>query len=103
MTKPISASEVRKLRRLIEISRELASTFDLDVLLNKIVAAAVNLCSASAASILLYDKKNGELFFQATTNIEASSMRGFKVPVDSSLAGWVLTNQQPLLIVDPSG
>jgi signal transduction histidine kinase len=101
MSETIDQTQVHQLRRLIEISRELASTFDLDTLLNQIVAAATDLCDATAASILLYDSKKGELFFQATTNIEDHFMRGLKVPVDGSLAGWVLTHQKPLLIEDP--
>lgn len=40
-------------RRLIDIARDLASTLDLDSLLNRIVSAAVDLTEAEAASILL--------------------------------------------------
>ena len=39
--------------RLIEISRDLASTLDLDTLLSDIVHAAADITAAEAASILL--------------------------------------------------
>jgi len=42
-------------RRLIAIARDLASTLDLDVLLNRIIRAAADITEAEAASILLYD------------------------------------------------
>ena len=42
--------------RLIDIARDLASTLDLDVLLARIVQAAVEISGAEAASILLYDE-----------------------------------------------
>ena len=42
-------------RRLIEIARDLASTLDLDMLLERIVHAAAEVIGSEAASILLYD------------------------------------------------
>lgn len=85
-------------RRLIEISRDLASTLDLDPLLNRIIEAACDLTGAQAASILLYDDAAKQLYFQAATNMDPV-MRGIIVPLDS-LAGWIVTNRQPLRIGD---
>ena len=50
--------------RLIEISRDLASTLDLDTLLNDIVRASADITHAEAASILLYDDTSRQLYFQ---------------------------------------
>ena len=83
---------------LIEISRDLASTLDLDILLNRIVQAAADLSNADEASILLYDEAKGELFFQAATN--ETVMHGLSVPVGSSIAGWIITNREPIIIGD---
>ncbi len=47
--------------RLMEISRQLNSTLDLGTLLNRIVAAAVELTDTEEASILLVDPASGEL------------------------------------------
>lgn len=88
-------------QRLIEISRDLASTLELDILLNRIVQAAVDLSYAEVASILLYDHANKQLTFEATTNIEKPLLQGLLVPMDS-LAGWIVENRQPLLIPDVS-
>ena len=86
--------------RLIEISRDLASTLDLDTLLSDIVHAAADITSAEAASILLYDDTARQLYFQIATNIDEPTMRGLIVPLDKSIAGWIVTNRQSVRIDD---
>lgn len=89
----------QRYHRVLEISRDLASTLDLDILLQRIVEAAADVCDASAASILLYDDVKQELYFQAATNLTEPLMRGLVVPMDS-LAGWIVRNRQPVIIND---
>ena len=86
--------------RLIEISRDLASTLDLDTLLNDIVRASADITHAEAASILLYDDTSRQLYFQVATNIDEPTMRGFVVPLEKSIAGWVVTNRKSVRIDD---
>jgi signal transduction histidine kinase len=89
---------LERYQRLIEISRGLASTLDLDVLLDRIVHAAADLSNATEASILLFDESKGELVFQAATN--NPQVRGLSVPVGSSIAGWIISNRKPIIIED---
>ncbi|MCL4259535.1 MAG: GAF domain-containing protein [Anaerolineales bacterium] len=86
--------------RLIEISRDLASTLDLDILLDDIISAAADITHAEAASILLYDDMARQLYFQVATNIDEPTMRGIIVPLDSSIAGWIVTNRQSVRLED---
>jgi K+-sensing histidine kinase KdpD len=86
--------------RVIEISRDLASTLDLDTLLNDIVRAAADITHAEAASILLYDDTARQLYFQVATNIDEPTMRGLVVPLEKSIAGWIVTNKESLRIED---
>ena len=86
--------------RLIEISRDLASTLDLDTLLKSIVGASADVTHAEAASILLYDDTSRQLYFQVSTNIDEPTMRGFVVPIEKSIAGWVVTNRKSVRIDD---
>jgi signal transduction histidine kinase len=95
-----STSLLERYQSLLDISRNLASTLDLNTLLKHIAQAASDLSNAQAASILLYDEIKQELYFDTTTNLEERLMRGLVVPVDSSLAGWVVTHRQPLIISD---
>ena len=87
-------------QRLIEISQDLTSTLDLDILLRHIVRAAADVCDAEQASILLYDQVKRELYFEATTNLDQPLMQGLSVPLEGSLAGWIVTNRQPLILSD---
>ncbi len=82
-------------RRLMEISRDLASTLELDTLLNRIVQAAADITDAKAASIMLYDDTNKQLHFQVATNLDQPMMRGLAIPLEGSLAGWIVTNRKP--------
>jgi signal transduction histidine kinase len=86
--------------RLAEISLDLASTLELDSLLKRIVQAAADLSQAEAASILLYDESKQQLYFESATNLEEPLMRGLIVPVEGSIAGWVVTHRQPIIIAD---
>lgn len=84
--------------RLIDIARDLASTLDLDELLHRIVQAAADITAAEAASILLYDNTSRQLYFQVATNIDEPTMRGLVVPLEGSLAGWMVTHRKPVRI-----
>jgi signal transduction histidine kinase len=100
MIKTESASLIERYQRLIELSCDLASTLDLNTLLNRIVHSAADLCHGQAASILLYDEMNQQLYFHAATNLDTPLMRGLIVPVDSSIAGWMVLHRQPVIISD---
>ena len=95
-------SLMTRYQRLIEISRDLASTLELDLLLNRITHAAAELTGSQAAAILLYDESRKTLFFQASNNLDRPLMRGLAVPVDSSIAGWILLTGEPLIVDDPN-
>jgi len=88
--------KVEDYRRLIDISRDLASTLDLDALLTRIVRAAADITGAEAASILLYDDAARQLNFEVATNLDLQTMRGLPVPLEGSIAGWIVTNRQPV-------
>ncbi len=87
-------------RRLIEIARDLASTLDLDILLSRIVHAAAEMSASVAASILLYDDSAKQLYFQVSTNIDEPTRRGIVVPLDGSIAGWIVKQRKPVRIAN---
>jgi signal transduction histidine kinase len=91
---------MERYQRLIDISRDLASTLDLDVLLRRIVQAAADLSDAEEASILLYDHANEELYFESATNLNKPYLKSLSVPVDASIAGWIVKNRLPVIIPD---
>jgi signal transduction histidine kinase len=87
-------------RRLVDIARDLASTLDLDILLSRIVHAAAEISGSEAASILLYDDTSRQLYFQVSTNMDESMRRGIIVPLEGSIAGWIVNNRKPVRITD---
>jgi len=94
-----SQNQIVRYKRLTELSTRVSSTLDLSALLFEIVNAAADLCDAEAASILLYDELKGELHFEAATNMDNPLLKGFTVPM-SSIAGWIVTNKESLIISD---
>lgn len=89
-------------KKLLSISQDLASTVDLDILLKRIVQAATELADTESASILLYDERLEELFFQVATKPADPLLRGLMVPVGNSIAGWIVKNRQAIIIKDVS-
>ncbi len=96
----IESRRLDSYRQLIEIARDLASTLDLNTLLKRIITAASEITQAEAASILLYDATMRQLYFQVATNIDQPTMRGLIVPLENSIAGWIVTHRQTVRIED---
>lgn len=86
--------------RLIEISRQLTSTLDLNALLDRIIMAAIELTDTEAASILLLDPQTGELRFEAATDISSGTRDALVVPKKGSVAGWVVSHGEYVLVPD---
>jgi len=87
-------------QRLLDVARDLATTLDLDTLLDHIVRLAADLNEAEEASILLYESKKQQLYFQASTDLEnAAKMRGIIIPAES-IAGWVAIHREPVIVTD---
>ncbi|MBN1427447.1 MAG: GAF domain-containing protein [Anaerolineae bacterium] len=86
--------------RLMELSRALISTLDISVLLEQIVVAAAELTDTEASSILLLDKATGTLRFEAAFDPMGVSLASIDVPLENSIAGWVVSHGEPLVITD---
>ncbi len=100
MTQKNLHSNPHTAEQLLEIARDLASTLDLEVLLQRIVDAAKKITGAEEASILLYDEGRKSLYFQTVTNAKAEPLlKGLSVPTDS-IAGWVALNRQAVIVPD---
>ena len=50
------------------------------------------------SSILLIDPSTGELRFEASSSLSGGAMEQIVVPMEGSLAGWVATNGEPVLV-----
>lgn len=93
-------ARLRKLERILEISRELTSTVSLGPLLTRIVDTAAELTDSEGASILLRDTRTGELRFRTATGEKSDQLADIPVPIEGSIAGTVLMCREPIIVAD---
>jgi len=93
------ARRVRELELMIEITRRLTSTLDLERLLKLIAGMASELVDCEDASIILEDQQTGELMFLAAAR-KGEELKDIRVPMEGSIAGTVFKTQDPLIVQD---
>lgn len=91
---------IQQFNQLLDISRDLASTRDLEVLLRKILRVAVDLSDAETAHVFLYDETRGGLVLQSSTDSQLDQIpQGTNIPT-ASIAGWVSEHRTPVIVAD---
>jgi transcriptional regulator with GAF, ATPase, and Fis domain len=75
-----NSQTIHRYIRLLELSTDLASILDIDILLHRVVEAARELTECEAASLLIYDAKDGHLYFQAATDLLEEGLGRTAVP-----------------------
>jgi signal transduction histidine kinase len=94
-----AASTLRdRLERLTNVTRSAASAPELEPWLQSVIAAASELTGSEAAAILEYDEQDKSLRCLAVPPIHQAELRGLRIPVDETPAGWAIQEQQPLRI-----
>ena len=97
------------LERLLEISRTLSApprtetgttALELEPFLDLLISAAAELTSCEVASILEIDEGGDQLRFLALPEIHRDTLMTVKVPLLTSVAGWVFQNGQPAVVPD---
>lgn len=101
-TGPLPTLADNKLVRMVEISRVLNSTTDLDELLSRIINEAADLINTEAASILLLDPNTRQLHFKASSNDIPPQMVNMSVSLNNSIAGAIFTENRLMHIPDVS-
>jgi len=91
---------VAALERILRISQILTSTLQLEPLLQTIIQAATELTDTQAGSIMLVDKNTGELRFEAASGSKREEVKRVTVPLEGSIAGWIVREGKPLMIPD---
>jgi signal transduction histidine kinase len=93
-------NRIARIEKLLDLGRELTSTLDLPTLLDQITEAACDVTHTEASSILLLDKKSGELYFEAASGSSTTAIKHVVVPLDSSVAGYVCKTGKPIAIAE---
>ena len=87
-------------KRMLELSYELNSTADLDTLLRIIMDAASELTGCDSASVLLLNPRTRNLYFAATSQRSSPGLIGMTVPLENSIAGAIILNEEALIVSD---
>ncbi|MCK5793900.1 MAG: GAF domain-containing protein [Anaerolineales bacterium] len=98
ITEPEIRKKIQKIAQLVDISAILNSTLKPDLLLQNILESAADLLDCCVISILLYDEREKELRFAATSSVNIDQLEQIPVPLDNSLAGTIYTENRHLVI-----
>ena len=98
ITDPDVRKKIQKIAQLVEISAILNSTLKPELLLQNILESAADLLDCCVISILLYDEREKELRFAATSSVNIDQLEQIPVPLDNSLAGTIYTENRHLVI-----
>jgi signal transduction histidine kinase len=93
----------RKLDDLLAVIRGLRSAADTSELLQRLTSAATDLTESEAASILEFDARANCLRFIAAPWFHQQHLKDMCVPLDGSVAGWVYSMVEPLILHDVAG
>jgi GAF domain-containing protein len=99
---PASQERTQRLERLVEISRNLSTSLDLEPFLHSLIAATSELTNCETASILELDEDEEHLRFLALPWFHRESLRSVKVPLHNSAAGWVFESGEAIIVPDVS-
>lgn len=91
---------LERLEHVIRVSQILNTTLDLAELLRIIASTAAEVTDCEGSSILLVDPRTGQLRFEAAFGPKSEALKPVVVPLEGSLAGWVVQHREPLLIPD---
>lgn len=93
-------AQIARLERMLEVSRLLNSTLNLEELLIQVQRIATSLTATEASAILLLPKTSGELYFQTATGEAKDKLSKIVVPIEGSIAGEVVTTGYPMVVND---
>lgn len=92
------------LELLLEISRELTTTLDLNLLLQRIVLNSMQHVGAERATLIVVDAaqrpQQAAIFYN--NQLQDYTLEQLQSLLDQGLAGWVMRNRQPALLPDTS-
>ncbi len=89
---------VKELHTLFGIGKSVTAVLNQEKVLSRLVEAAIYLTGAEAGSLMLLDDASNELYMVAARGIDDRVARAFRLRVDDSMAGEVITSGQPFIL-----
>lgn len=101
--KPLAVFDPAKLILLLNASKALASTTDVDQLLAVIVSEVRHVLDCEGAGVLQYDKDKDDFYWRTVQDRESflsSAREEIRIPKDKGVCGWVFRTGEPALVHD---
>ena len=96
----IADQTVSRLRTLMEVSKIINTTMDLQELLNSIMGSSKDVLNAEGSSLMLIDEGTDELFFNVTTGAGKDKLKEIRIPVGKGIAGIVAQENKSINVED---
>ncbi len=93
-------TRARQMNTLNEIGNLLASSLDINNVLDLVVRNAALLLNAEAGSLLLLDEDSGDLIFRISSGPSGQQLVGQKVPAGKGIAGVCFSENRPIIVDD---
>lgn len=88
------------LRMVQHVTQDLVSELEIDRLLERILHSAIHSVQGTAGALLLLDPTGQELVFEVVDGGGGLALEGERMGRDQGLAGWVLTENRPVIVRD---
>jgi putative methionine-R-sulfoxide reductase with GAF domain len=95
--------EGRTASGLVEVARELSRLLDPTDVVATALRRAMSLADAATGSIMLLDEESGKLVIADSVGLPGNVVARTALSEGEGIAGWVLSNGQPLLVEDLGG
>ncbi len=90
----------RALNRMDETMRAMHSSFDLNKLINDLLALVLHACDAENGSMILVDDETDELVFVEVIGETREHLLDHRIAIDTGIVGHVVTTQEAMLVTD---
>lgn len=94
--------KISELGNLIEVSKILNSTLNLNTLLSRLFSEVKSIMNSEGCSLMLKSRNTNELEFKTVKGKKSNIIKEFKVPAGKGIAGWILRNRKAIVVNDVS-
>jgi diguanylate cyclase (GGDEF)-like protein len=92
--------QIERLSLFHEVGKTLASTLDLQKILQTIMEKISDFLHPDTWSLLMIEEKTQELYFEIAIGAGANSLKDLRLKMGEGIAGWVAEHAEPVLIED---
>jgi len=92
--------QVERLSLFHDVGKALASTLDLQKILQTIMERISDILQPDTWSLLMLDENAQELYFEIAIGAGADKLKDVRVKLGEGIAGWVAQHAEPLLVED---